>query len=353
MSAQNEQIRTMPADRLIFNGLDIIDYQKLMAEIAKGTLWAKACEILGDEAAQYASKSLSEKHYLTARQFFLNATAAYRVGQYTIIPDNKDKIGMYRKLINCYSEAAKLYAPEIVRVEVPYYGYKMIGWLRLPNDYNKNCPVVVSIGGADGWREEHHNYSNYYAERGIAYLMIDGPGQGETRLFNKVYMPIDIEKPLGAIIDYIYEDDRVGKNVGLVGYSFGGYLGARTASYNKKIKACCVIGGSYEPKEILNFLPNFINIFMALTGKEDEETRKMLKLMNLKESSPYISCSLMIIHGKLDPLFSVSGAQRLYDEASSKDKTIKIWEDGNHCITNHSTEVTTTIADWFIDKLNE
>ncbi|WP_410513152.1 hypothetical protein PaeBR_01360 [Paenibacillus sp. BR2-3] len=54
---------------------------------------------------------------------------------------------------------------------------------------------------------------------------------------------------------------------------------------------------------------------------------------------------------KTDPLFAVSGVQRIFDEASSVNKTIKLWEDGNHCVTNHATEVITTIADWFADTL--
>jgi hypothetical protein len=102
-SKTNEQIRTMPADRVIPNGLDIIDYLKLTAEVGNGVPWAKACDRLGDEAAECARKALAEGHHLTARQFYLNASAAYRVGQYTIVPDISEKIAIYRKLIDCYA----------------------------------------------------------------------------------------------------------------------------------------------------------------------------------------------------------------------------------------------------------
>jgi dipeptidyl aminopeptidase/acylaminoacyl peptidase len=240
----------------------------------------------------------------------------------------------------------------IERVEILYNGYKMVGWLRLPDKkYGSDCPVVISLGGADGWREEHHNYSQYYAERGMAYLMINGPGQGETRLFNKVYMPLDIEKAFSAVIDYIYEDRRVGQEIGIVGYSFGGYLTARTAAYSKKLKACCIVGGSYAPKEILSFLPNFIQVFKALTGKEEAEVRQIMEEMNMHGLSQNISCPLLVIHGKLDPLFAVTGVHKIYEEAASIHKKIKLWDDGNHCVTNHATEVITTIADWFVDTL--
>lgn len=185
----------------------------------------------------------------------------------------------------------------------------------------------------------------------MAILMIDGPGQGETRLFNKNYMPLDVEKSLDAIVEYMYKDDRVGNDIGMVGWSFGGYLVARTVSYSKKLKAVAFSGGSYNSKEILNFLPNFTNVFKALTGKGDKKVSSMLEKMNMEDLSKKITAPLLIIHGKPDPIFSIEGVQRIYDEASSQDKTIKIWEDGNHCVSNHYLKVLTTIADWFAHRL--
>ncbi|QUI24578.1 alpha/beta hydrolase [Vallitalea pronyensis] len=347
----NEQIRTMPMNRIIPSGLDVCDYEVLMKAYENGGNFAEICEQLGDQARLKADKAVEEGHLLTARSFYLRATAVYRVGQYTIIPDNEAKIRMYRKLIDSYTEAAKGFDPPIQKVEIPYGDYTMVGWLRLPKDADNNCPLIISIGGADGWREEHHNHTEFYVERGMAVLMIDGPGQGETRLFNKNYMPLDVEKALDAVVEYMYNDDRVGINIGMVGWSFGGYLVARTAAYSKKLKAVAFSGGSYNPKEILIFLPNFTHVFKALTGKNDEDVFKMLDKMNMKDRCENITAPLLIIHGKPDPIFSVEGVQRIHDEASSTDKTIKIWEDGNHCVSNHYLEVLTTISDWFADRL--
>lgn len=348
----NEQIRTMPMNRVIPSGLDVSDYEVIMAEYGKGRNFAEVCEEQGDKSKALARKAQAENHLLTAKKFYLRATAAYRVGQYTIIPDNEQKLRMYRKLIDCYTEAAKLFDPPIEKIEIPYGDYQMAGWLRLPKNASNDCPLIISIGGADGWREEHHNHTEFYVERGLAVLMIDGPGQGETRLFNKNFMPLDVEKALDAIVEYMYQDSRVGTNIGIVGWSFGGYLVARTASYSKKLKACAFSGGSYNPKEILNFLPKFNHVFKALTGKNDEEVEKMLEKMNLEGFAEKITCPLLIIHGQPDPIFSVEGVQRIHDEAASSDKTIKIWPDGNHCVSNHYLEVLTTIADWFKERLS-
>jgi dienelactone hydrolase len=341
--------RRMDPDRLIHNGLDYIDFQNLMKEVNQGANYAETCNKLGDADRIIAESALSNGHILTARKFFLNASAAFRTGQYPLVEDTDDKLLMYRKLIDCFAEAAKLFHPVIERVLVPYDGYELPCWLMMPESFNGECPVVISLGGADGWREEHHVYGSYYTERGMAYLLAEIPGQGETRLFNKKYMPVEVEEPINAIINYMCDDPRFGGNVGLVGYSFGGYLILRGASYSDRLKACCAVGGSYAPKEILNTLPNFMRVFRAVTGKSDTEIAEMLERMNMQDK--LISCPLLIVHGGEDKLFSVEGVRRIYNEATNDKKTIRIWEDGNHCCTNHHTEVTSFVADWFADIL--
>lgn len=343
-------IRTVPIDRAIPNGFDLIDYLKLMEDHRQGRDYVDTCLEIAETAQLLAEKALKDGRIFTARTFFLNATAAYRVGQYTIIHDTEKKLDMYRKLITCYSEAAKLYTPQIEIVKIPYKGCQMVGWLRMPEKANVRVPVVISIGGADGWREEHHNYSHFYTERGIAYLMIDGPGQGETRLFNNLYMELNNEEALNEIIEYVSKDQRF-KKIGMIGYSFGGYLVARTAAISDKLDACVVNGGSYWPKEILSFLPHFANVFSALTNKKDQDLERFINDMTMEGYANRIKCPLFLNHGELDLLFSASGIQRIYDESFSMNKKIKLWDDGNHCVTNHATEVITIITDWFTEVL--
>lgn len=346
----NATIRTLPIDRAITNGLDVNDFVILMREFEKGGDYAEICNNLGDNWRTLADVAKKKEYFETAKTFYLNAVAAYRVGQYTIIPDTEKKLGMYRKLIDCYREAAELFQPQIERIEVPYQSGKMVGWLRMPQNVQGEVPVVISIGGADGWREEHHNYSSYYTERGLAYLMIDGPGQGETRLFHKIYMELNNEEALNQIVEYVSRDKRFGK-IGMIGYSFGGYLVARTAAASKKLDACVINGGSYFPKEIINFLPHFTRVFSALSNKKNMELEEFMNNMTMEGIAQNITCPLLINHGMPDPIFSVKGVERIYNEASSTDKILKLWEDGNHCVTNHAIETITLFTDFFMDKL--
>jgi hypothetical protein len=61
----------------------------------------------------------------------------------------------------------------------------------------------------------------------------------------------------------------------------------------------------------------------------------------------------LVNHGKPNPLFPVSGVQKPFNEAASSNKTIKLWDDGNHGVTNHIIEVITRVTDWFAEILHE
>lgn len=79
-------IRTLPIDRAITNGLDVNDFVILMNEFERGGDYAEICNRLGDSSRDWAENAV-KNCLMTARTFYLNAVAAYRVGQYTIIQD--------------------------------------------------------------------------------------------------------------------------------------------------------------------------------------------------------------------------------------------------------------------------
>ena len=342
--------RQMGSCRLIGNGFNYVDYNDLQDALDAGEDWLEVCYRLGDRAAGKAEEELKKGHGVTARSFFLNATAAYRVGQYTILHDNEQKLDMYKKLMDCFAQAAKLSNPPYEKVEIPYEDYTMPGYLMLPPGGDANCPAVVVLGGADGWREEFHQFSERLLERGLAALIVDGPGQGETRLFRKIYMPVEVEKPFTACVDWLYDDNRVGKNIGLVGHSFGGYLAPRTAYYAKNLKACVGFGGSYNPAELLSRNPAAIPIFSAVFGKDKEDTAELLKQVNLEGLAEKITCPLLMVHGDQDPLFPLDDVKRVYEKASGP-KELKVYENDGHCCHNHDLEAICYIVDWLADTL--
>jgi alpha-beta hydrolase superfamily lysophospholipase len=259
---------------------------------------------------------------------------------------------MYRLLIECFGQAGSLYRPPLRHVEIPWGDKRLFGWLIRPGDISQ-APVVIQMGGYDGWREEYFCNARYLLERGIASLLIDGPGQGETRLFGGVFLDLDVADAFRAVVDFVMGDDECGDAVGIWGNSMGGFLAALAASRDQRISACCVNGGTVRPAEILDRYPRFVSKVQALFGVTDSTAARDLleQLILTPRELAALHCALHVVHGTPDPVFPVESARKLYDHAGSSDKTFTEFPDGDHCIYNHAYERNCLLADWFAECL--
>jgi dienelactone hydrolase len=349
-AARERPVAQVPS-RLLSGGVDVCDYLQLAARTEAGPEdWVAVCEELGDAAARHAQASLDEGHELTARRFFRNAEALYRVGQYGITELSEEKLRLYRKLVDCFGRAAGLADPPLQEVDIPYGGVAMHGWIQLPAQPRAQQPIVIVIPGATGFKEETAAEAQLMVDRGLAVLNIDGPGQGVTCYFNGGYLEVEVERAYRVMVDYLSADPRFGK-IAISGRSTGGYYVARAAAQDPRLAACVVNGGSYRPEEILDVRPWYLRKFAILFGTDDETARKRLSQMTLEGLAQRIDCPLLVVHGEADPIFSVSGIRRLFDEAPSADKELRLYAGAGHCANGRETEAYNGMADWLADRL--
>ncbi len=344
--------RAMPLQRLLGNGMDYADAVELYRLADNGTPWHKAGEQLGQLSRQRGDETLADGHRSSAKTWYLNAAACYRVGQVPL-PDGDEKRRLYTELITSYRAGIELMEPPGEHVGIPWKAGTLWGWLLRPASAIAP-PTVVTFGGFDGWREEYHHGATYLLERGVAVLLVDGPGQGETRLFGGLHLDRDFVDAFRAVIDHVLAEPRLGEAIGLWGNSMGGYLAAAVTSADSRVGACCVNGGTVRPAEFPERFPRMATKAQQLLGLEDpaaavaELSRLHLQPRDLSR----IACPLLVLHGTPDQVFLVENARALFDGAASEDKTWREWSDGDHCLYNHSTEKHTLIGDWFADRLS-
>ncbi|WP_083441044.1 alpha/beta hydrolase family protein [Nitriliruptor alkaliphilus] len=344
--------RAMPRQRLLGNGMDYADVAELYERVDAGESWSDVNAQLGERNVARAEAALRAGHTATARSWYLLASACFRVGQVPLADDEPRKRVMYRQLISAYGAAGALTDPPVERIEVPYRQGALCGWLHRPAA-DESVPVVIVLGGFDGWREEYHVGATYLLERGLAVLLVDGPGQGETRLFHGIHMEHGVEHAFSAVIDHLLADDRVAPSVAIWGNSMGGYLAALTAATDPRITACVVNGGTIRPVETADRYPRFIDKVRLLLGIDDpDKAREVMSTFVLDgELLSALRCSLLVLHGTPDRVFLVENARALFGHAGSSDKTWNEWPDGDHCIYNHSHEKHTLVSDWLADRL--
>jgi len=73
--------------------------------------------------------------------------------------------------------------------------------------------------------------------------------------------------------------------------------------------------------------------------------------MTLEGAAENISCPLLIVHGKQDPLIPWEQGKRIVDEAGSSDKKFVLFEEGNHALNNISYKSGPLMTDWLAEKL--
>ncbi|MEO7625831.1 MAG: alpha/beta fold hydrolase [Nocardioides sp.] len=353
-AAADAHQRAMPLQRLTGNGMDYADVVALYAAVDTGVAWDEAAEKLGKENVERAEEAAEAGHSISARSWWLAASCCFRVGQ-VVLEDSARKRDLFNQMMDAYGRAGALSDPPVEHVHVPYQDGTLGGWLALPQRRGlggESAPVVIIFGGFDGWREEYHVATTYLHQRGVGTLLLDGPGQGESRLFGNLVLDHDFTKAFSTVVDHLVDDPRLGP-VGIWGNSMGGYLAAAVAAADDRVVACCVNGGTVRPAEILDRYPRFTAKVQPLLGipDADEATRALGTYLLGEVELAGLTCPLLVLHGTPDQVFLVENARTLHDLAASTDKTWREWADGDHCIYNHSHEKHTLVADWFADRL--
>ena len=64
-----------------------------------------------------------------------------------------------------FLKAAPTMEPPLERIEIPFEGKKVVGYLQIPDGMNRP-PVVMHWGGVDGWKEDRRTNNDDVAQDG-------------------------------------------------------------------------------------------------------------------------------------------------------------------------------------------
>jgi hypothetical protein len=231
--------QAMPMTRLLDCGMDYADTRR-------GIAWDEAAERLAQEQLARAEAALRKGHHITAREAFKFAAANFVFAQMAFDSDVPRKRALYKQLTSAVARAGTLYQPPIERVEIPFVSGRLVGWLVLP-ERGRAAATVIILGGMSSWGAAYLLFADALVRRGMAALLAEGPGQGETRLKYGLYLDGDVASTLSRFVDYIGADARLGEAIGIWGNSFGGLFAARTAAHDSRVRACCINGAPATP----------------------------------------------------------------------------------------------------------
>jgi pimeloyl-ACP methyl ester carboxylesterase len=175
-------------------------------------------EAFAEEVAKQDKKDAAAKSYYQAYEY-------YRIGRYPV-PSSPEKMNCYKGALRTFLKAAPSLDPPLERIEIPFEGKKVVGYLQIPKSVIRP-PVVMHWGGVDGWKEDRRSNSELLHKEGLATFTIDMPGAGENPCLGQEQRA---ERTFSAAIDYLEKRvDIDGKRIAVMGGSFGGYWAAKVA----------------------------------------------------------------------------------------------------------------------------
>jgi pimeloyl-ACP methyl ester carboxylesterase len=220
------------------------------------------------EARAKASEEAGE--FITARENYYMAANYWASAQWPIDESNKQNYFFNGRKRECFEKYAKFADHHVEAAWIPLQGKKLPGWFHLPANYTGGrIPAVVFIPGMDGYKERSVPlYGDPWLNRGIAVLVVEGPGQYETPLLGiNVSMPAwSAAGP--AIMEWLLQRSEIDpERIGITGRSptfkkrfmwMSGYTDE--AAFNEFAKSLTWEGYAEKIKQP----------FLTITGESDE-----------------------------------------------------------------------------------
>jgi dienelactone hydrolase len=307
---------------------------------------------------------------LTAASNYLRACFYYQSADHFRQPKDDRAIAAFRSSLECFRRFAALTdRPKIEVVELPSKeGSFPAYFVHAVNSGRRRNPCVVRFGGFDTQKEmQYLRGTPELVRRGISYLLVDGPGQGETIRFRNMPLRHDFEIAGSAAFDYLLTRDDVDPDrIGILAMSLGGYYAPRIAAMDPRYRACIAWGAIWDyhatwVKRLERIkqaaLPVPADHLLWACGVDNyDDALKKIEGFKLDGIAQKVKCPFLLMHGAADAQVSMAEARHLFDLVGSKDKTFRVFteEEGGaqHCQRDYLTLAVDTIADWLDEKLN-
>ena len=339
------------APRFVANGVMLTDFQEVTHSVTRWEDWCSAwCARAGVHEA-LGREALGQGYALSASEHLSRAAVYYHFAKFVFVHDIDQMRAAHMKAVECKQLALPHMRPSVQRVEIPYEGGVLAGFLRLPEGAVKP-PVLIMVPGLDSAKEELEAYETPFLERGMATLMVDGPGQGEA----EYQFPIrgDYEVAVKAMVDWVLTRPEVDSTrIGLWGVSLGGYYAPRAVAFEKRIKACIGLAGPYDFSANWEKLPELTRDAFRVRAhlKTDAEAKRYSATLSMGHGvAQQIECPLFLVTGKLDRLVPWQDTQRMASEVRGPVELL-IVEDGNHIANNRPYRYRLRSADWMAEQL--
>ena len=337
------------APRFIQAGVDYGDFEATTARIETWDEWLDEWSANAEMHTTLAREAEESGRGRTAGEAWQRAAVGFHFGKFVWVLDEDKSRAAAEHAVDALRRAHAHLDPSAERLEAPLDGGRVVANLRRPRDVDRP-PLAVLIPGLDSTKEEFFRFEEFFLNRGMATLSMDGPGQGECGY--DVPIRPDYELGLSAALDAVAgRDDLDLERVGAVGVSMGGYHAPRAAAFEPRVKAVVGLSGPFCFGEIWDQLPQLTReTFAVKSGASSaNEARERALRLDLDGVIERLEVPALFVTGRQDRLIPWEQTARQAERAPQG--RFVCWEEGNHGCSNIPYKARSLMADWLAEQL--
>lgn len=363
-----------------FNLLD--DLQPLMDTVKRleGTedeMWVPAWSAVAERfereaqsAAQSGDRAAARRAFLEAKTYYSLARfpAPYRSGSPICPPEMGPlKAAAYEKYLECFRRAAELLETPPETLRIARGQHEATGYLRVPHgaSASKRVPAVLVMCGGDMYKEDREKYAEGALGAGLAALVVDAPGTGQTTF---PHAPESVVAWQAALDELSSRAEIDGARLGAFGVSRGGLWVMRLAATDARVKALISVapggvgywGTPEERAEWRKHVDERAKNWFGPRGTRpprkaltEEEQRKEFLRWSLKDNGllEKLTMPMLLINGKQDHLTPIGNLYLLLESGPPTGRVARVYPDDGHIAARNEREWAPAAWRWLAREL--
>lgn len=333
-------------------------------------VWIDEWRCLASRLKREAEEKEKKGYIASAASLYLRASTYWRVSLMCYGKGNDERVEEYAQHSHdCYEKSLLLSKYPGTFVKIPYEDTYLPGHFYRSPEAGKNAPLLILTPGRDTWAEDTRWVFEGALKRGIHCLTYDGPGQGYALRLQKLPFRPDWENVLTPVIDFALADLKGidAQRIGVMGFSFGGFLLPRAVAFEKRVKLCITDPGNMDwgthfadiftkaMKLPAPLRPKMLHNLMAdyawKHGVEVSEVVEELRKYNNEDILDQITCHMLVLDGTAE--INKGCAKGFYDALKNCKKDYKLFDETTTAQCHSQMGGYAYAGEWICDYLAE
>lgn len=337
-------LRQFSLHRLLAYGVEAGDAQRLLDLTGSGRSWQRSAVALAEQVlARIEDEDFPVSPRAEAR-LRLRASALQRISLAMELDNTAARKKMYACAAANFARAKRL-DERYEHIVIQTSNGPMAAWVITPRGAGP-FPVVLVHGGVDGWSMDWEGLALAVVEDDMIAVVLDGPGQGETRFSHRTYLTPNWIDGYQQVCDFLVER-AAGMPVAAVGNSLAAGLVLLIASRYPVFAAVCSNGPLLSIAAELAS-PTYARKLAGFCGDAaaPERVAEIFKSMDLTAETLTLTCPFLLLQGGEDPMVPVAHGEQVLEFVPAEDKRMVLFEGGEHVINRFPADKHHVICTW-------